>query len=552
MSGRNTRGNPEANKEDKDFDQSKIPRELWAHNKPGEKDFNVKGTLRPGEETGAKSKAPLQPQKTQEETETPKVPPQAYSVFNPFGGLWNARQTREYKSDSEDEKEVFTSPKFHPQEEVVPETEAEQWRGNTNWDGDGDQLMQTVNDITLGAGGLNLDDSTDNDVTMPLEITQEQWEAQQKETNDLRVQLQQLLNQQQQPNTTAVSDIKLEKFKGRNNTVSAETWLQRAEDIAATMEWTDLKFISSCTSALTDDAAEWYHIQKYDGNVRNAGILRDKALFKRTFLEHFDLKKSVSAQIYTLETLKQGAKEVVPDFWVRVRIVCANMVNEHVAEEQLHPVGPCQQFPNGNADYVQRKHIDRFMNRKLGIILFMNGLKTPIAECIRPRVQELSEDGPEAVVKAAVEAEKSEMAKSKGATAGQVFGEVAGIHTEVSEETQKAIIAAYERDRGFRGRGRGGRGGRGGGFQRPTGGGGGAGNSELTKLRGIQSRTRRRHCGACGQWGKHGTHECRHTRAEINAMTPMDPEKQPTGEIIDKCFDNRNTMPPIPSDSGNA
>lgn len=215
MSGRSTRGNPEANKVDKDFDQSKVPRELWAHNKPGEKDFNVEGTVRPGEETGAKSKTHLQPQRAQEEKETPKASPQAYSgIFNPFGGLWNARQSREYKSDSEDEKEAFTSPKFHPQEEAVPETEAEQWRGNANWGGDEDQLMQTVNDITLGAGGLNLEDSTDSDVNMALEITREQWEAQQRETNDLRNQLQQLLQQQQQPRTTAVSDTKLEKFKG--------------------------------------------------------------------------------------------------------------------------------------------------------------------------------------------------------------------------------------------------------------------------------------------------------------------------------------------------
>ena len=194
MSGRNTRGNPEAKKEDKEFDQNKIPRELWAHNKPGDKDFNVEGTVRTGEETGTKSKAHLHPQKTQEEKETPKVPPQAYSGFyNPFGGLWNARQASEYKSDSEEEKEAFSSPKFHPQEATVPETEAEQWRGDVNWGADEDQLMQTVNDITLGAGGLNLEDSADNDVTMPLEITQDQWDAQQRETNDLRLQLQQLL-----------------------------------------------------------------------------------------------------------------------------------------------------------------------------------------------------------------------------------------------------------------------------------------------------------------------------------------------------------------------
>ena len=143
------------------------------------------------------------------------------------------------------------------------------------------------------------------------------------------------------------------------------------------------------------------------------------------------------------------------------------------------------------------------------------------------------------------------MKKGKAKTATTAGLDLAAL---LAEQGQAGIVAAFEATLS-RGRGGGGRGGRGGFRGRGGGGRGGGGGQtpggDLAKLRQIQSRSKRRYCTSCGQWGKHAAQECRHSVAEISAMTAEDPTATPTGPVVDKCYDGKDQMPPWPAVSGN-
>ena len=53
----------------------------------------------------------------------------------------------------------------------------------------------------------------------------------------------------------------------------------------------------------------------------------------------------------------------------------------------------------------------------------------------------------------------------------------------------------------------------------------------------VAARTKWNNCFICKQWGKHRANECRLSQDKISALTPQDPEKQPSGEPKDSQFD---------------
>ena len=58
----------------------------------------------------------------------------------------------------------------------------------------------------------------------------------------------------------------------------------------------------------------------------------------------------------------------------------------------------------------------------------------------------------------------------------------------------------------------------------------------LTHGQKVAARTKWIICFKCKQWGKHRANECRLSQDKISALTPQDPEKQPSGEPKDSQF----------------
>ena len=151
---RNTRGNPQ--EDDKEFNPAEVPRELWAHNKPGEKDYNVDGTLK---DLGARRKVP----EAQAAAAKPEPEPEKPAASGSFGlsNLWAQRFTDRKQSSSEEEEDSrseFSSPRVPAGPRYGLKSESDQ-----------------ADDLNLKTSVLNLNLS-DQDITMAeeeqkLEIT---------------------------------------------------------------------------------------------------------------------------------------------------------------------------------------------------------------------------------------------------------------------------------------------------------------------------------------------------------------------------------------------
>ena len=229
----------------------------------------------------------------------------------------------------------------------------------------------------------------------------------------------------------------------------------------------------------------------------------------------------------------------------------------------MEPVAPTAEAPHGNEAFRIRKSLYNFSQECSTLRVFCSGLRPHLAAGVDERVNEwMEEGGVEKVLSGTVDLEVSHRTRGIGAGSGAQAQVAAmapttdyGAYGGHGYGAAPAPLAPF--DPSYRGRGGGGGRGRGGGFRGRGGGRGGSGQfapagGELSKLRAIQSRTRKRHCGQCRQWGKHGSHECRHTSAQIAAMTPEDPTNQPPGDVVDKCFDGKDVMPPWPTETGNA
>jgi len=482
-------------KKDPDYDPDKVPRNLWAHNAPGSSDFNAEGTVR-GAEGGAipKKKKNKSGDKAGEEE-------RSQGVFGYVGQLWRGRRQSQSASDTEsptkkEERDIDSEddPFLSPNEDVHMHT----------------LFDTTVHEAELSLSQLNLvrdvekileEEEEEEDVKMdqprPLNITREEWEAQQT-----------MLQQQR---------LVVDALQKKLDDLQVPAPARPAGTVATQYGWNDIKFIETCANALVKSAEDWVQLMRNRDRTHNTRVMKERDLFKAAFMKQFDQRKSISAQSNLLSGLKQMEDEKVVSFF---------------------------------------KAISDFMEKKVGVIYFVNGLLPPIADMVRPRLKELMEDGgPEAVTKAAVEAETAlPQKKSSNSSASTTPVWMAAILDTLPEETsqasKEALIAVFNSrgGGGGRGGGRGGRGNRGGG-RGGRGGGGNSGNDpQLQKLRSYQSRTKRRHCSRCKQWGKHSAHECRHTNAEINAMAAQDPSVQPPDgtPIVDTCFDGKNEMPAWP------
>lgn len=578
------RGKKNVSKEEeekKDYDPTQVPKELHAFNKPGAKDFNAPGTVREGEELGAIPKGvPIvsQPKKSpspsdKEAAEAARGEGKGWKLSSLVPNLFSQHRGNESHSSSSSEDTLDRS------RDSAPPTESFlQLQGEVEEDLDrqllhdgGDVHMHTlpllddeiVQDLTAGAEALQIGEGEREDVNM-TNVTADQWQKQLDDFNQLKGRMEAL--QAQVGKKPEGTDSKLDKFEGDSDSRPADMWLEKAESKRRQLDWTDVQFIEACVGAMTKDAESWIKEIRTDCEFNEDNTLTDAAEFRKQFLKRFNLKQSVAAKTRQFEALKQGPSETSSAFWTRVVNLCADDVKQYVRRHNMNPVAPTENAMQGNEDFRTRKSLYNFAKECSTLRVFCSGLRPHLAAAVDERVNEwMEEGGVKKVLEGTVDLEVSHKTRGIGAgSQAQVaavaptadgYGAAFGAYGGHGYGAAPAPLAAY--DSSFRGRGGGGGRGRGGGLRGRGGGRGGGQNApqtgELTKLRAIQSRTRKRYCGTCRQWAKHGSHECRHTSAQIAAMTPMDPEQQPQGDVVDKCFDGKDVMPPWPAETaGNA
>ena len=251
--------------------------------------------------------------------------------------------------------------------------------------------------------------------------------------------------------------------------------------------------------------------------------------------------------------MKQAKEESVNAYWVRVQNYFNKIVKDYTEKKNLNPVND----PN-NVDYQKMTFLAEFMRDQMITKYFVGGLLPHLEREIAPRVSEIQERDPaNGILLAAVEAERAAPTQKKdtGFQASSIAAvSIAGVSEDDLERMEpsvrQAIVAAFHGgDSSGRGRGRGGGRGRGagrGGF----GGRGGFQNSadkehDARTVRSIQARSRARFCSNCKQWCKHQASECRHSRAEIAAMEPMDQAARPdkSEQVFDLLYDDKEAMP---------
>ena len=308
------------------------------------------------------------------------------------------------------------------------------------------------------------------------------WNQQQEEMARLTRLVQRL---ETQGRTVATQETKIPNFEGFSDARSAEVWWTKAESVAMQYGWTDERFIEAASNCFTKSAESWYLDLKFKAENRGDRTLRSKEDFKAAFFKQFDTQKSIASQMRSMAELKQTKEENVNAYWVRV----SNTFNDIVAEYRDDRGWEPSQNPV-NDDFFRMAVILDFVDTKLKVMSFVNGLNPAIGDIVRPRVKELQQAG-KSVLDAAREAEISR-GKDKASTATAPAG-VAALEdidwSDTPSGTRDAVVAA------FHAAGRGGRGGRGGRRGRGGRGGRGGGRGREPNLRDIQSRERPRFCG---------------------------------------------------------
>ena len=388
---------------------------------------------------------------------------------------------------------------------------------------------------------------TQEGATAPA-ITAAAWQAQRDEMKRLQEELDKLKGPSG-PRTVATQETKIPQFAGFSDDRSAEVWYQRAESVANQFGWSDQRFIEAATNCFTKSAEAWYLNEKFRAENTGSKTLKDREEFKKAFLKQFDVTKSIASQTRSLATLKQEKDENVNAYWVRVSITVNELLSEYRDERGWQPDPGSEERPSNHA-YRCMVVLNNFADDKLKVMYFVHGLLPSIGEVIRPRVKEIQREG-HSVLDAAREVEIAQGRNKTSAASTAASGGVAALDaidwTDTPAATRDAVIAAFSTRGGRGGRGGGGRGGgsRGGGRGR---GGRGGGQSREPNVFNIQSRERARYCQRCRQWGKHKKEECRHTDAQISAMTAMNPNQRPSWEQLhDKCYDDLDGK----SESGN-
>jgi hypothetical protein len=403
-----------------------------------------------------------------------------------------------------------------------------------------------------GGGGANPRNPQQPPATPPNAgvITRQDWQAQRQHLLDLEARLAALTNQQQQPimpmpqPQAVVQDTKIPPYEGADDTRPADAWYERASNVALANNWTDKRFIEAAVNAMTKDAESWVKQQRYLNDMKRSDSLTNRATFKTAFFKQFDKSKSPSSQTRTITNLKQGRKENVNSFYVRVCNTFSETVTDQKAAKNWQPNEPTQQVPPNN-DFVAMQAVADYVQERLISVFFVDGLVPSIGDIIRPRMKELQAEGEDALLNAAKEAELA-LPQRKSSDPAEIAAVVeAASRQGMDEGATEAMVAAFKTYQQNR---------KGGGQQRSgkqtRGRGGARGLADGPRLQAIKDRRRPRFCNRCKQWGKHERDECRHTSQQIAAMTPMNPSDPPSRAALhDKCFDGKSEMPPQPAEN---
>ena len=380
-------------------------------------------------------------------------------------------------------------------------------------------------------------------------ITRQDWQAQRDQMQALEARLAALVNQPQpilpQPQAV-VQDTKIPPYEGADDPRPADAWFERASNVALANNWTDKRFIEAAVNAMTKDAESWVKQQRYLNDMKRSDSLTNRATFKTAFFKQFDKSKSPSSQTRTITNLKQGKKENVNSFYVRVCNTFSETVTDQKAAKNWQPNEPNQQVLPNN-DFVAMQAVADYVQERLISVFFVDGLVPSIGDIIRPRMKELQAEGKDALLNAAKEAELALPARKTSDPAEIAAVVEAATRQGMDEGATEAMVSAFKSYQ-QRKKGGGGQQGQGGGRRRGRG--GARGLPDGQHLQAIKARGRPRFCDRCKQWGRHERDECRHTRQQIAAMSAMNPSNPPSRSALhDKCFDDKTEMPPQPAEN---